>query len=419
MHDGSTRARFPTKIVHYRKARVSVTRGPDRGSDLEIAGGSVRIGTDPQNDLVLRDDSVSRWHCEVELTADGVRVRDRGSTNGTFAGKMRVFDAALPGVISLQLGDSEVTVTPLEEVAACEQIDADRFVDVLGRAPRMRELFAALQRVAASDVTVLLEGETGTGKDVIAESIHRVSDRREGPFVVFDCSAVPASLIESELFGHERGAFTGAVRARTGVFEQAHRGTLFLDEIGELPTELQPRLLRVLEKREVRPVGGSKVRSVDVRVLAATNRNLRAEVQHGTFRQDLYFRLAGARLLVPPLRDRIEDIPMLVEHFLALEGAPISANAIPDHVWALFSSYRWPGNVRELRNAIRAAAQAGGDARLLEPDHLPEAVRRATPSLEAEHLRRVLASTATLDEAATVLGIDPSTLYRKRRRFGL
>lgn len=352
-NDGPTRVRAPRIVVRYRKVRVEVARGPEKGLALDVAGQTIRIGTADDNDLVLTDDTVSRYHCELEPVAGGLRVRDVGSTNGVLLGSVRVYDALLPADARLRIGDTELAVLPSGEVIEREQTTTDRFGDLLGCSPRMRELFADLERIAATDVTLLVEGETGTGKDLVAESVHRASARSAEPFIVFDCGAVSAALVESELFGHERGAFTGATNAHPGVFEQADGGTLLLDEIGELGKELQPKLLRALENRQVRRVGGTKVLRVDVRVIAATNRSLRAEVARGQFREDLYFRLAAAHVVAPPLRDRMEDLPLLVEHFLALERPPRAAPDVPEQVWDLFRAYRWPGNVRELRNAVQ------------------------------------------------------------------
>jgi transcriptional regulator with GAF, ATPase, and Fis domain len=216
----------------------------------------------------------------------------------------------------------------------------------------MRELFADLVRISASEVSVLIEGETGTGKELVAESIHAASSRASGPYVVFDCGAVAPTLAESELFGHERGAFTGAAASRIGVFEQADGGTIFLDELGELPRELQPKLLRVLEKGELRRVGSNRTISIDVRVVAATNRNLLAEVQRGQFRQDVFFRVATTHVYVPPLRERLDDLPLLVEHFLQRTSSGVTAADIPEHVWNMLRAYAWPGNVRELQNVV-------------------------------------------------------------------
>jgi transcriptional regulator with GAF, ATPase, and Fis domain len=361
-----TRASGRSQIVSYSKTRLQVAAGPDAGTHLDLAGALVRVGTAAENDLVLRDDTVSRWHCEIESGELGIRVRDVGSTNGVWIGGIRVvdalIDASVRGPTTLALGNTRLTLTSLDEKVDRLRANADRFGDVIGASPRMRELFADLDRIADTELTLLIEGETGTGKDVIAEAVHRASGRAEGPFVVFDCSAVAPNLAESELFGHERGAFTGAVAARAGVFERAHGGTLFLDEIGELPRDLQPKLLRALEKREVRRLGSAKTISVDARIVAATNRNLTAEVRRGAFREDLYFRLTGTHVTVPPLRERLSDLPRLVEHFLSLEDPPRSVHEVCPEVWEMLHAHRWPGNVRELRNAVRRL--------LVTPEHL-------------------------------------------------
>jgi transcriptional regulator with GAF, ATPase, and Fis domain len=356
MAEGPTRARPLPTVVRYAKVRVSVTRGPDTGQSVETAGTPIRIGTASDNDLVLTDDTVSRRHAELQPTPLGMRVRDVESTNGILMGGVRIKDAFVPGDFQIAVGETWLAVTWLAETVDREQTMSDRFGDVLGRSPRMRELFADLERIAPSDVTLLLEGETGTGKDLIAESLHAASQRRSGPFVVFDCGAVAPTMVESELFGHERGAFTGAHSTHVGVFEQADGGTLFIDEIGELSLELQPKLLRALEKREIRRVGGRQTIGVDARIVLATNRNLRVEVRDQRFRQDLYFRIAGAHVLVPPLRDRMEDLELLVEHFLSLENPPRSPADVSLQVWEMFRAHRWPGNVRELRNAVQRLA---------------------------------------------------------------
>jgi transcriptional regulator with PAS, ATPase and Fis domain len=338
----------------YRKVRVLVTSGPDAGQQIDVAGREIRIGTAVENELVLRDETISRFHCALEPTEFGLRVRDEGSTNGVWSAGNRIFDALLVATpVVLQLGDTQISVSPLNVTVERERLNIDRFGRMLGQSSRMRELFADLQRIAAVDISVLIEGETGTGKELVAEAIHDHSPRQDGPFVVFDCSAVAPNLAESELFGHVRGAFTGAVEPRVGVFEQAQGGTIFLDELGELPKELQPKLLRVLEKREVRRLGASRSVPIDVRVVAATNRNLAAEVQRGAFREDLYFRVACAHIAVPALRSRMDDLPLLVEHFLATLQLPGTPATIPSQVWELFRSHRWPGNVRELKNAVQ------------------------------------------------------------------
>jgi transcriptional regulator with PAS, ATPase and Fis domain len=435
--DGPTRVRAPRVVVRYSKVRLEVARGPDAGAGLDVAGQPVRIGTADDNDLVLTDDSVSRHHCELEPVAGGMRLRDAGSTNGVFLGGVRVYDALVPFDARMRVGDTELALAPSGETVEREQTTTDRFGDLLGCSPRMRELFADLERIAATDVTLLVEGETGTGKELVAESVHRASARSAGPFVVFDCGAVSPSLVESELFGHERGAFTGAVQAHAGVFEQADGGTLMLDEIGELPKELQPKLLRALENRQVRRVGASKVATFDVRIIAATNRNLRAEASRGTFREDLYFRLAAAHVVAPPLRDRMEDLELLVEHFLSLERPPRAVADVPAHVWDLFRSYRWPGNVRELRNAVQrlqvtpdrplrewtgaaavprpAAASQGRD------DVLPLRVarREAGDAFERSYLAAVLAKAGgSVTRAAAIAEVSRQMMQKLLRKHG-
>ncbi len=435
MNNSLTRG-CPTTVVRYVKTRIAVTKGPDAGLAMDIAGTPVRVGTSLDNDIVLTDDTVSRRHCEVEPTEGGLLVRDTGSTNGVFASGMRVFHAVLVGATSLQLGQTTLTITPLDETVDREQATVDRFGDVLGRSARMRELFADLERIAPTDVSLLIEGETGTGKDVVAESVHRASARADRPYIVFDCGAVSPTLVESELFGHERGAFTGAVSTHQGLFEQADGGTLFLDEIGELPKDLQPKLLRVLEKREIRRVGSTKTTPVDVRVMAATNRNTLEEVKRGGFRQDLYFRIAAAHITIPPLRDRMDDLPLLVEHFLSLEQPPRSLAEVSAGVWEMFRAYRWPGNVRELRNAVQRLlvtpdrpiqAMAGApqpsssfDPATAELTPLRVARRDASDAFELAYLKAVLAKTdGNVTRAAAIAEVSRQMMQKLMRKHGL
>ncbi len=438
MSEGPTRARPVPTVVRYAKTRVSVTRGPNVGASHESAGLPIRIGTAPENEIVLTDDTVSRRHAELEPTPLGMRVRDVASTNGIMLGGVRVRDAFVPGDFQIALGETWLAVNWLEETVGRVQVAMDRFGDVLGKAPRIRELFADLDRIAATDVTLLVEGETGTGKDLVAEAVHGESARANAPFVVFDCGAVASTVIESELFGHERGSFTGAHGTHAGVFEQANGGTLFLDEIGELPLELQPKLLRVLEKREIRRVGGRGTIEVDVRIIAATNRNLRAEVEKGSFRQDLYFRLAQGHVLVPPLRDRMEDLEMLVEHFLAMERPPKRLSDVPPDVWEMFRAHRWPGNVRELRNAVRrltimperplatgVVTETGSKAapKWVDGDSvmpLRLARRQAGDDFEQEYLNQVLARTeGNITRAAAVAEVSRQMMQKLMRKHGM
>ena len=439
MAEQSTRAGPKAILVRYAKTRISVVQGLDAGLTLETASKPVRIGTTPENDLVLTDDTVSRRHCAIEPIEGGFRVRDEGSRNGVLFSGTRLFDAVLHGPANLTLGQTVVAVEPLAETVAREQSPLNRFGDLLGSSAPMRELFADLARIAPSELSLLIEGETGTGKELVAESVHRASPRAGKPYVVFDCSAIASSLAESELFGHERGAFTGAVASRAGVFEQADGGTILLDELGELPRDLQPKLLRVLEKREVRRVGSDRTIPVDVRIISATNRNLTAEVQRGNFREDLYFRVAAGHVYVPPLRDRMQDLPMLVEHFLSLAQPPRILADVPPHVWEMFRAHRWPGNVRELSNAVQRflvtperaltfssgsgttpppeRPDAEGDAGLLP---LRIARHRASDAFERAYLRALFARTkGNITRAAALAEVSRQMIQKLMRKHDL
>ncbi len=343
-----------------------VLSGAAKGTARPVAG-DLRIGKAPDNDLVLSDDTVSRHHCVLSLRADGIQVRDLDSTNGTKVQGARVTEALVQAGTVLKVGEVEVALRPAERAPEVLPSDRTTFGGALGASLSMRTVFAILERIAPTDATVLLEGETGSGKDVLARAICAESPRAHKPFVVVDCGAVSYSLIESELFGHERGAFTGAVSSRQGAFELADGGTLFLDEIGELPLDVQPKLLRVLETRELRRVGGNRTLKTDVRVIAATKRNLKREVEAGKFREDLFFRLAVVPLTVPPLRARRDDVPLLVEHILRATAAGRSPVTVSPEVLQSLSAHDWPGNVRELRNVIERSvymAQAVGQNRL-------------------------------------------------------
>ncbi|HEY5240404.1 MAG TPA: sigma 54-interacting transcriptional regulator [Polyangiaceae bacterium] len=343
--------------------QVMVLSGSAKGTTKAL-GEKLRIGKAPDNDLVLSDDTVSRAHCELTRIDAGVRVRDLGSTNGTKVGGARISEAIVqPGAV-LKVGEVEIALRPSVRHAEVLPSDKKWFGAAIGQSLAMRTIFGVLERIAKTEATVLLEGETGTGKDVLARALWTESARAEGPFVVVDCGAVSYSLLESELFGHERGAFTGAVAARQGAFEMAEGGTVFLDEIGELPLDVQPKLLRVLETREFRRVGGNKTLKSDVRVIAATKRNLLREVQAGKFREDLYFRLAVVPITVPSLRARRDDIPMLVSHILKASGGGLE---VSDESLQGLIAHDWPGNIRELRNVLDRAiymARATGETTL-------------------------------------------------------
>jgi len=336
-----------------------------KGEPVEVRAEPLRCGSNPGNDLVLDHPTVSRVHAELAAVEQGVRVRDLGSTNGTRVNGVTVAEAvAEPGMI-VALGAVELKVAAAGGRVEQALSGSDRFGPLVGRSAAMRALFRTMGQVAPTQSTVLLQAESGCGKELVARAIHDAGPRREGPWVVFDCAGVAPSLIESALFGHEKGAFTGAVARRAGVFEEAQGGTLFIDEIGELPLDQQPRLLRALESREVRRVGGTQAVPVDVRVIAATHRDLAREVNRGLFREDLYFRLAVVRLRIPPLRERVEDLPVLVEHLVRLALGPDEAKVramlagMGEEQWARLRGYHWRGNVRELRNAVeRSLAMA-------------------------------------------------------------
>jgi two-component system response regulator GlrR len=371
--------------VVIRQFALTIVGGPGAGATTQSSGVELVIGSSPGNDLVLADPAVSRHHCVVSATKDGFLVRDLESKNGTTVQSVRIEGAYLTAGALIGVGRTVLRFEPLD-ARIREPLSPERQLGgMVGTSAPMRRIFALIPRVALSDATVLIEGPTGTGKELVAEAIHEASPRRDGPLVVIDCSAIPPALIESELFGHEKGAFTGAHTARAGAFEVAAGGTIFLDEIGELPLDMQPKLLRVLEDRTVKRVGGAKAIPLDVRVVAATNRDLRSEVNHGRFRPDLYYRLNVVKLRVPPLRDRREDIPLLVAHFFRELGAGEHPPA--DLVATLLAS-DWPGNVRELRSAVERAVLLG-DPR--SDDEAP---------LSQEH-GRVPTSTRVLDTSAS------------------
>jgi transcriptional regulator with GAF, ATPase, and Fis domain len=349
-------------IRRLRKAKLVVAAGPDAGREVEMGKPRVTGGRSIINDLVLADKAVSGTHFEVLVKDDGYRLRDLDSRNGTFIGDLRVREVYLRPGTTFRVGQSELRFQTTQDVVEIALSERDRFDRVIGSSAAMREIFAVLEKVAPSELTVMITGETGTGKELIARGIHNASGRKGRPFVVLDCGAIPRDLIESTLFGHEKGSFTGAIGQHRGCFEQASGGTIFLDEIGELDLALQPKLLRVLEQREIKRVGGDRTLKVDVRVVAATNRDLRAMVNAGTFREDLYFRLSVIHVELPPLRERKEDIADLAQHFLrevaSRRGVTLSLGQDAAHA---LMSHAFPGNVRELRNVVeRAASLASG-----------------------------------------------------------
>jgi two-component system, NtrC family, response regulator GlrR len=358
-------------------------RWTERGVPKEVTIEEVAvIGSAPGAGIVLDDRSVSRLHAELEPQIDGLWIRDLGSLNGSYVNGIRVVQASVPEGGTIRVGTTDIKVTYGEPALPPHLWEGSSFGPLLGASPPMRELFGVLAQVAPTASSVLVQGETGTGKELVARAIHEASPRAGEPFIVVDCAALPEPLLESELFGHARGAFTGAIAARQGAFEAANGGTLFLDEVGELPLSMQPKLLRVLESRTVRRVGETQHRTVDVRIVSATHRDLRQMVNLEAFREDLYFRLAVLPVRVPPLRERSVDVPLLLERFL---GRSALTTFGAERLDALVRA-PWLGNVRELRNFVervlafgpdRAMALGGSPTSAAAPD---EPVARPAPS---------------------------------------
>jgi transcriptional regulator with GAF, ATPase, and Fis domain len=402
--------------------QLKVVRGPDKGTVFAPDTPEISVGSAERNDLRLTDPAVSRSHFSVEARPDGFRLRDLGSTNGTYVSGVRIADAIVPSGVEIEVGESRLRLVEKGDDVEVKLHPGEQFGGLIGRSTVMRQLFARLERAAHADGTILILGETGTGKDLAAEAVHLASPRAAGPFVVIDCGAIPASLMESELFGHEKGAFTGAVQKRAGAFESADGGTLFLDEIGELPLDLQPKLLRALEKRAVKPLGSEAPRSVDIRVIAATNRDLRREVNRGTFREDLFFRLSVIPIRMPPLRERSGDALVLAEAFFA---ALQPGAALPSSLRQRVTQHDWPGNVRELRNAVEQVAALGEITVDTEdaPAAIPpfkEAKRQVIEAFEKPYLEKLLAaSNGNVSAAARTAGLDRVHLLKLLRQHGL
>jgi len=418
--------------------QVVVVDGPDRGRACRIAAAEIVIGTAAGCDLVLSDDRVSGRHLALRAVESRFAVRDLESTNGSWFEGSRITEVTVPAGSTLLAGKTALRIEPEAQPLDIPPSQARRFGELVGDSLAMREVFAVLERVAGSDATILVEGPTGTGKELVARAVHDASTRRRGPFVAVDCGALPENLLESELFGHVRGAFTGAATARNGMIVRADGGTLFLDELGRVSPTLQARLLRVLEERHVRPLGGDSERAVDVRVIAASRDDLDAEVAAGRFRPDLLYRLAVVRIALPPLRTRREDLPLLVRELLRRRGLADEAPAGPNLDRLI--AHAWPGNVRELRNVLdRAIALAPGARRFTDlairvestpiaGDEL--AIRSDLPYAEAKaavlhdferrYLADLLARTAgNLSAAARESGVDRKHLRTLARKHGL
>jgi DNA-binding NtrC family response regulator len=435
-----------------RRFRLRVVGGPDQGKEHALEAGTTMVGTHADNDLVLTDATVSRHHLELRVRRDGIEIRDLDTTNGTKHGGVRIGQVVLSGPARLRLGKhTELDVEPIDSGVELGDWHGDRFGEVLGTTPAMRRLFALLARAAITEATILLQGETGTGKEALSEAVHQASGRGGGPFVVVDCGSIPHELIASELFGHAKGSFTGAAADKQGLIEAANQGTLFLDEIGELALDLQPQLLRVLDRRQVRRVGDTHATDVDIRVIAATHRDLRAMVRAGKFREDLYYRLAVVATHVPPLRERKADIPALAACFAERMGR--GPFALSPALLEQLERHDWPGNVRELRNVVERAlslgnaavvdlgdggappspeAPAGPAATDSAPRTLPptssgvldlpfkEAKAALVESFERDYLTALLARhRGNISRAAAEAGIDRNYIHRLVKKYGL
>jgi DNA-binding NtrC family response regulator len=439
MNPGTLQSR--TAGLPVRTLKLEVTSGPDAGKAFTSSESTATVGTAEDNDLRLTDSTVSRYHLELRCQADRILVVDPGSTNGTAAGSALIQRGTVPPGTVLELGRTHLRVSDGETVTL-EIHRGEQLGELRGSTPSMRRLMSRIDKVAGTDVPVLLIGESGTGKELIAQAIHEGGPRREKPFITVDCGALSPGLVASELFGHERGAFTGADRRHAGAFERAHGGTVFLDEVGELPAALQTTLLGVLERRRFRRVGGTDEVDTDVRIVSATNRDLRAEVNGGAFRLDLYYRIAVVRLEVPPLRERTDDIPLLIEHFLKEAGSTASISALfPGPTMDSLRAHHWPGNVRELRNVVEALVATGeapaldpaigspagakpaGDAEIraapLEATYR-EARRQVLESFEGDYLKKLLErSKGNVSQAARLADMDRSHLIDLLRRHKL
>jgi transcriptional regulator with GAF, ATPase, and Fis domain len=414
---------------------VERENGAAAGRTIFYDGDLCRVGTHSSNDVVLVDPAVSRFHCRLVREDGGWRVHDWGSLNGTRLESLSVRDADLPAEATLGLGDSTLRVRAVDPAAEALVPMIPAFGQLAGTSVPMRKLFGLLQKVAPSDINVLIQGESGTGKELVANEIVQRGPRADKSFVVVDCGAISPNLVESELFGHVRGSFTGADRDRVGAFEAADGGTVLLDEVGELPVELQPKLLRALESREIRRVGETRTRKVNVRVISATNRQLEREVNRGRFREDLYFRLAVMTVRVPPLRERLEDLLILVRVFLQALGAPDAERLFTPQVLAEMQRHDWPGNVRELRNYVersvvlekaspnlRSTAMAPGAG--MPPVDIETPFRlakdAAVDAFERAYLTALLeAAGNNMSKAARMAGMDRMYLHRLAQKHGL
>ena len=421
----------------WQAAQIRVRHG---GSEdvRRLVGEGATVGKDPGNDLVLEDRFISGKHVRIARRGSRFLVLDHASTNGTWLGAVRLFEAEVPLHTQIHIGETDLVLEP----ASPARKDAPMaWQGLVGSDPAMKLLIELIERVSPSSAAVIILGESGTGKELVARAVHARSPRAERPFVPVNCAAISKELIESELFGHEKGAFTGAIGAHKGAFEEADGGTLFLDEIGELPLDLQAKLLRALESGEIKRVGSSRPSHVDVRVVAATNRDLLAASRSGRFRDDLYYRLCVVPLTVPPLRSRRGDVPGLAEHFLTQFSPRGQTVRFTPAALARLEGHPWPGNVRELRNVVHRAlllrrGTAIDEADLtFDPDPSPrlrdgsDVVSQYVPGRKLEDLlelaeRQIVESALrqfnnNRERVAKELGVARSTLFKRLKDWGM
>jgi len=440
--------------IVYTHCRLTVTAGPDAGRRLETEKDVIRVGSNPDNDLVLQDEAVSRSHFELRKTGGEFTLVDTGSSNGTYVGAMRIKEATLRAASELSIGDSTLMFEPMSTEGEFEASAQNRLGEMVGDSLEMREIYTVIERVAPTELVILVTGETGTGKELVARAVHEHSKRKEGPFVTLAIGSLPPALIESALFGHEPGAFDGADEPYAGAFERAAGGTLFLDEVHELPLELQPRLLRALERREIQRLRGNKTIRVNTRVVAAVPSDIQKLVEQGRFRDDLYYRLAVIRLDLPPLRNRLSDIPLIAKDFFERYGPELTdvgakATQLSSGAIQQLQNYNFPGNVRELINIFRrSVAIAIGEAVMvtdLPPevtgrkstapgaDDAPNAVvlpdasmrfkdakAKVLDAFERQYLQDLLQRhRLNISKAAREAGIDRRHLYRLLDKYGI
>jgi two-component system response regulator HydG len=439
--------RDPTQILNYdpdkrelKSQKTFIKLSGKKGKTYSITKDIFSIGKAAGNDLVLSDDEfVSNYHCKIECRKGSFFIKDLKSTNGTFLNNQQIIEATLPFGAIFKVGQTDIEFGTLDSKEKIDPIQESLFEGMIGRTVAMREVFGLISRIAKCDATVLIEGETGVGKELVARAVHQKSGRAKAPFVAVNCAAISKDLVESELFGHEKGAFTSAHQKRHGAFEAANNGTLFLDEIGELPSDLQPKLLRVLENREIKRVGSNALIDIDVRVVAATNRSLAELVRSGKFREDLFHRLYIIPIQIPPLRERTQDIPLLVEEFVRQASSKKNApHRIDDAAMKKLVSFEWPGNVRELKNVIsRAVLSCTGDTIMPEDiSFAPAALNERTlfqskekeQGLEGKTLREMEKDKILTElrrhewnkkKTAEILGISKTTLFEKIRKYDL